>query len=124
MHTCRQGEEIAIYDGRPTTEMLLARGDVQASNPSDYLTVQAGLVAADRLYMQKKQVRLAHSAHQHLCMQDTCCRWWSGCVTETHVAPENVAARACWQPMKCNVLSQAECTGFSLDCIFTLYMHG
>lgn len=55
---CRQGEEIAIYDGRPTTEMLLATGSVEESNPSDYLTVQASLVAADRLYMMKKEVSL------------------------------------------------------------------
>lgn len=54
----RQGEEIAIYDGRPTTVMLLATGAVEDSNPSDYLTVQASLVAADRLYMMKKQVCL------------------------------------------------------------------
>ena len=54
---CRQGEEIAIYDGRPTTEMLLATGAVEESNPSNFLTVKASLVAADRLYAQKKQVR-------------------------------------------------------------------
>ena len=46
--------------------MLLATGAVEESNPSDYLTVQAGLVASDRLYMMKKQVCM-HETHDSLC---------------------------------------------------------
>ena len=53
---CRQGEQIAIYDGRPNTEMFLATGTLEENNLSDHLTVQASLVAADKLYMLKKQV--------------------------------------------------------------------
>ena len=53
---CRQGEQIAVYDGRPNTEIFLACGTVEENNLSDYLTVQANLVAADKLYMMKKQV--------------------------------------------------------------------
>ena len=36
--------------------MFLATGTVEEENLSDYLTVQASLVAADKLYMLKKQV--------------------------------------------------------------------
>ena len=53
---CRQGEQIAIYDGRPNTEMFLATGTLEEENLSDCLTVKANLVAADKLYMLKKQV--------------------------------------------------------------------
>lgn len=53
----RQGEPIAIYDGRPNTEMFLASGKLEENNLSDYLTVQASLVAADKLYVMKKQVQ-------------------------------------------------------------------
>lgn len=45
-----------MYDGRPNTEMFLATGTVEEDNLSDFLTVQASLVAADKLYMLKKQV--------------------------------------------------------------------
>lgn len=54
--SCRQGDQIKIYDGRPNTEMFLATGTVEEDNLSDFLTVQANLVAADKLYMLKKQV--------------------------------------------------------------------
>lgn len=54
--SCRQGEQIAIYDGRPNTEMFLATGTLEEENLSDCLTVKANLVAADKLYMLKKQV--------------------------------------------------------------------
>ncbi|DBA68672.1 TPA: hypothetical protein ACH3X2_013468 [Trebouxia sp. C0005] len=54
--TIRQGEPVAIYDGRPNSEMFLASGMLEENNLSDYLTVQASLVAADKLYVMKKQV--------------------------------------------------------------------
>ncbi|KAL3145868.1 hypothetical protein ABBQ38_015239 [Trebouxia sp. C0009 RCD-2024] len=54
--TIRSGEQVKIYDGRPNTEMFLATGTVEENNLSDYLTVQVNLVAADKLYMLKKQV--------------------------------------------------------------------
>lgn len=37
--------------------MFLASGKLEENNLSDYLTVQASLVAADKLYVMKKQVR-------------------------------------------------------------------
>lgn len=37
--------------------MFLATGTVEENNLSDYLTVQVNLVAADKLYMLKKQVQ-------------------------------------------------------------------
>ena len=37
--------------------MFLASGKLEEKNLSDYLTVQASLVAADKLYVMKKQVR-------------------------------------------------------------------
>lgn len=54
--TIRQGEPIAIYDGRPNTEMFLATGKLEDNNLSDHLTFQANLVAADKLYTLKRQV--------------------------------------------------------------------
>ena len=54
---CRSGEQVKIYDGRPNTEMFLATGTVEEENLSDFLTVQVNLVAADKLYMLKKQVQ-------------------------------------------------------------------
>ena len=42
--------------------MFLATGTLEENNLSDHLTVQASLVAADKLYMLKKQVaRLDHN---------------------------------------------------------------
>ena len=52
----RSGEQVKIYDGRPNTEMFLATGTLEENNLSDFLTVQANLVAADKLYMLKTQV--------------------------------------------------------------------
>ena len=52
----RQGEAIAIYDGRPNTEMFLATGKLEDNNLSDHLTFRANLVAADKLYTLKRQV--------------------------------------------------------------------
>lgn len=37
--------------------MFLASGMLEENNLSDYLTVQASLVAADKLYVMKKQVQ-------------------------------------------------------------------
>jgi hypothetical protein len=37
--------------------MFLASGKLEEHNLSDYLTVQASLVAADKLYIMKKQVQ-------------------------------------------------------------------
>ena len=37
--------------------MFLATGTLEENNLSDYLTVQVNLVAADKLYMLKKQVQ-------------------------------------------------------------------
>ncbi|KAL4445791.1 hypothetical protein ABPG77_008990 [Micractinium sp. CCAP 211/92] len=51
-----QGEEVLLYDGRPNGELLLATGTIEAGNPADCLFMEAGLVAADRLYTTKRQV--------------------------------------------------------------------
>lgn len=53
---CRQGEQIAIYDGRPNGELFLATGTVEDGNPADCLALKASLVKADRLYSGKKAV--------------------------------------------------------------------
>lgn len=52
----RRGEPIAIYDGRPNGEVVLATGRLEDDNPSDCLTVKVGLVQADRLFTAKKQI--------------------------------------------------------------------
>lgn len=52
----RAGNEVALSDGRPNAEMLLACGSVETPNPADYLDFEASLVAADRMYQLKKQV--------------------------------------------------------------------
>ncbi|KAK9917898.1 hypothetical protein WJX75_009348 [Coccomyxa subellipsoidea] len=52
----RQGEAVAVYDGRPNGELLMATGRVEDDNASDCLTVRVGLVQADRLFSVKKQV--------------------------------------------------------------------
>eukprot|EP00208_Stichococcus_sp_RCC1054_P004802 CAMPEP_0206140612 /NCGR_PEP_ID=MMETSP1473-20131121/10038_1 /ASSEMBLY_ACC=CAM_ASM_001109 /TAXON_ID=1461547 /ORGANISM="Stichococcus sp, Strain RCC1054" /LENGTH=455 /DNA_ID=CAMNT_0053534817 /DNA_START=485 /DNA_END=1852 /DNA_ORIENTATION=- len=54
--TYRLGDEVAIYDGRPNGELCMATGVVQKNNPADYLTIEASLVAADRLYSVKKEI--------------------------------------------------------------------
>ncbi|CAL8465053.1 g4588 [Coccomyxa elongata] len=56
--TCpyRRGEPIAIYDGRPNGELLLATGRVEDDNASDCLTITVGLVQSDRLFTVKKQI--------------------------------------------------------------------
>lgn len=52
----RRGEPIAIYDGRPNGELLLATGRVEDDNASDCLTITVGLVQTDRLFSVKKQI--------------------------------------------------------------------
>jgi hypothetical protein len=37
----RRGEEVAIQDGRPSGELLLATGALEDDNPADCLSVQA-----------------------------------------------------------------------------------
>lgn len=51
-----RGQEVRLYDGRPSGEMLLATGTLEPANPSDCLILPASLVAADRLYSQKKEI--------------------------------------------------------------------
>ena len=51
-----RGQEVRLYDGRPSGEVLLASGTIEPANPSDCLTLPAVLVAADRLYSQKKEI--------------------------------------------------------------------
>lgn len=53
------GDEIKVYDGRSNGELLMATGAVEAYNPSDYLTLNASLVAADRLYAMKEEIASA-----------------------------------------------------------------
>lgn len=50
------GDEVAIYDGRPNGELCMSTGSVHTSNPCDFLTIEASLVASDRLYSVKKEV--------------------------------------------------------------------
>lgn len=38
---CRRGEEVAVRDGRPNGELLLATGTLEDDNPADCLSVQA-----------------------------------------------------------------------------------
>ncbi|PSC76514.1 U3 small nucleolar ribonucleo MPP10 [Micractinium conductrix] len=49
-------EEVKVFDGRPNGELLLATGSLEAGNPEDCLFMEAGLVAADRLYTTKRQI--------------------------------------------------------------------
>jgi len=51
-----RGQEIRLYDGRPSGEILLATGSIEPANPADCLILPASLVAADRLYSQKKEI--------------------------------------------------------------------
>lgn len=57
--TYTAGDEIKVYDGRSNGELLMATGAVEAYNPSDYLTLNASLVAADRLYSMKEEIASA-----------------------------------------------------------------
>eukprot|EP00887_Chlorella_sp_A99_P004667 scaffold4.g4667.t1 len=50
------GAEVAVLDSRPNGELLLATGRLEPGNPADCLTMEHGLVAADRLYSLKRQV--------------------------------------------------------------------
>lgn len=50
------GETIQVFDGRPNGEIFMATGTVERANPSDFLTLNASLVAADRLYQMKEEV--------------------------------------------------------------------
>ena len=56
MPWCRPGESIAVFDGRPAGEVLLATGTVEEKPEADFLTVRATLVASDKLYVQKREV--------------------------------------------------------------------
>jgi histone-lysine N-methyltransferase SETD3 len=51
-----RGQEVRLYDGRPSGEVLLATGSIEPANPADCLILPASLVAADRLYSQKKEI--------------------------------------------------------------------
>ena len=51
-----RGQEVRLYDGRPSGEILLATGSLEPANPADCLILPASLVAADRLYAQKKEI--------------------------------------------------------------------
>ena len=53
---CREGDVVALYDGRPTGDIFLATGQIEDQNPSDNLFMNAELVKADRLYTAKKQI--------------------------------------------------------------------
>ena len=50
------GDSISVFDGRPNGELFMATGAVERANPSDYLLLNASLVAADRLYTMKEEV--------------------------------------------------------------------
>ena len=39
--TCRAGDELRVYDGRPNGEMVLATGSIERDNPADHLIMQA-----------------------------------------------------------------------------------
>jgi len=52
----RRGAEVAVADGRPNAEMLLACGAVERPNPQDFLEFPAQLLAADRMYTMKRQL--------------------------------------------------------------------
>lgn len=45
-----------LFDGRPNGELLLAAGLVERANPADCLSLECGLVAADRMYSAKRQI--------------------------------------------------------------------
>ena len=51
-----KGEEVKLYDGRSSGELFMATGSFEPSNPSDYITLTANLVAADKLYRQKAAI--------------------------------------------------------------------
>lgn len=50
------GQEVRLFDGRPSGEVFLATGSIEPANPADCLVLSAGLVAADRLYSQKASI--------------------------------------------------------------------
>lgn len=50
------GQEVRLFDGRPSGEVFLATGSIEPANPADCLVLSAGLVAADRLYSQKAAI--------------------------------------------------------------------
>lgn len=45
-----------LFDGRPNGELLLATGTMEPTNPADLLTMNASLIAADRLYSTKREI--------------------------------------------------------------------
>lgn len=50
------GDSVKVFDGRPNGELFMATGTVERANPSDFMTMNASLVAADRLYAMKEEV--------------------------------------------------------------------
>ena len=50
------GDSVKVFDGRPNGEIFMATGTVERANPSDFMTLPASLVAADRLYSMKEEV--------------------------------------------------------------------
>jgi histone-lysine N-methyltransferase SETD3 len=53
------GDPVKVYDGRPNGELFMATGCVERVNPSDFMTLNASLVQADRLYTMKEEVATA-----------------------------------------------------------------
>lgn len=51
-----KGEEVRLFDGRSSGELFMATGTFEPSNPSDYITLTADLVPADKLYNQKASI--------------------------------------------------------------------
>ena len=52
----REGDVVAVYDGRSNGELFLATGTVEDQNPADSLFMTAELVKADRMYTAKKSI--------------------------------------------------------------------
>ena len=50
------GDSVKVFDGRPNGEIYMATGTVERANPSDFMTLNASLIAADRLYTMKEEV--------------------------------------------------------------------
>lgn len=53
------GDRVKVYDGRPNGELFMATGCVERANPSDFMTLNASLIAMDRLYTMKEEVATA-----------------------------------------------------------------
>lgn len=52
----REGDVVALYDGRSNAELFLGTGKIEDQNPSDSLFMTAELVRADRLFTAKKSI--------------------------------------------------------------------